>query len=54
MVEVADDGRGIDPEKVKRKAYEKGLITEDQLGAIGEVRRPSTWFSGPVSRSLPN
>ena len=36
VVEVADDGRGIDPEKVKLKAYEKGLISEEQLDTIGE------------------
>ena len=36
VVEVADDGCGIDPEKVKLKAYEKGLITEEQLDTIGE------------------
>jgi len=27
---VRDDGRGIDPEKIKRKAIEKGLITPEQ------------------------
>ncbi|KUH32106.1 histidine kinase [Thermococcus celericrescens] len=27
---VKDDGRGIDPEKIKRKALEKGLITPEQ------------------------
>lgn len=37
VVEVADDGRGIDPEKVKLKAYEKGLISEEQLETIGET-----------------
>lgn len=36
VVEVADDGRGIDPEKVKLKAYEKGLISEEQLDTIGD------------------
>jgi two-component system chemotaxis sensor kinase CheA len=36
VVEVADDGRGIDPDKVKLKAYEKGLISEEQLDTIGE------------------
>ncbi len=29
VIEVEDDGRGIDPEKTKAKALEKGLITED-------------------------
>ena len=31
VIEVIDDGRGIDPEKLKLKAYEKGLISEEQL-----------------------
>ncbi|MEW6417072.1 MAG: chemotaxis protein CheA [Nitrospirota bacterium] len=30
VIEVSDDGRGIDVERVKRKASEKGLITEDE------------------------
>ncbi len=29
MIEVEDDGRGIDPEKIKKKAIEKGLITPE-------------------------
>ncbi len=28
VIEIADDGRGIDPEKIRRKAVEKGVITE--------------------------
>jgi two-component system chemotaxis sensor kinase CheA len=28
VIEVRDDGRGIDPERVRRKAVEKGLISE--------------------------
>lgn len=29
VIEVEDDGKGIDPEKIKKKAIEKGLITEE-------------------------
>lgn len=29
VLEVHDDGRGIDPERVRRKAIERGLITKD-------------------------
>ncbi len=36
VVEVSDDGRGVDPERVKRKAYEKGLISEEQLESLGD------------------
>ncbi len=28
VIEISDDGRGIDPQVIKRKAYEKGLIDE--------------------------
>lgn len=34
IIQVEDDGRGIDPEKIKIKAYEKGLITEEELSKI--------------------
>jgi len=34
VIEVADDGRGIDPEIIKRKAYEKGIIDEHRLDTI--------------------
>lgn len=31
IVEISDDGQGIDPSRIKRKAFEKGLIDQDQL-----------------------
>ena len=33
-IEIADDGRGVDPEKVKAKAVEKGLVTPDQARSM--------------------
>jgi two-component system chemotaxis sensor kinase CheA len=33
---VRDDGRGIDPEKVKRKAIERGLITPEQAAEMSD------------------
>ncbi|NMO54161.1 chemotaxis protein CheA [Actinoplanes sp. TBRC 11911] len=36
-VEIGDDGRGVDPDRVKRKAYQKGLISEDELETLGEA-----------------
>jgi chemotaxis protein histidine kinase CheA len=30
IVQVIDDGRGIDPEKVRRKAVERGLVKEEE------------------------
>lgn len=37
VIEVHDDGRGIDPEKVRRKAVEKKLISETQVLTAEEV-----------------
>jgi two-component system chemotaxis sensor kinase CheA len=36
IISIKDDGRGIDTERVGRKAIEKGLITEDQFTAMGQ------------------
>ena len=36
IVEISDDGRGIDPERVKRKAYEKSLISEEELETMAD------------------
>ena len=35
VISIKDNGRGIDPERVSRKALEKGLITEEQLATMG-------------------
>lgn len=35
-IEIRDDGNGIDPERVKRKAIEKGLITAEQAARMSE------------------
>ncbi|MCK5334688.1 MAG: chemotaxis protein CheA, partial [Gammaproteobacteria bacterium] len=41
VIEVTDDGRGIDREKIKNKALEKGLFTADELERMSpsEVNR---------------
>ncbi|OMH40126.1 chemotaxis protein CheA [Desulfurobacterium indicum] len=36
IIGISDDGRGIDVEKVKQKAIEKGLITPDQAKQMSE------------------
>ncbi|MDO5383111.1 MAG: chemotaxis protein CheA [Eubacteriales bacterium] len=36
VIEVGDDGNGIDVEKVKAKAVEKGAITQEQADAMSE------------------
>jgi len=34
VVEIIDDGRGIDPQRVGRKAVQKGMITEEEMAAM--------------------
>jgi two-component system chemotaxis sensor kinase CheA len=36
IISIKDDGRGIDTERVGRKAVEKGLLTEEQLAAMSQ------------------
>lgn len=35
-IEIGDDGRGIDPEKIKKKALEKGLITPQAAAKMSD------------------
>jgi len=34
VIEIQDDGAGIDPEKIKQKAVEKGVITQDEANEM--------------------
>jgi len=34
VIEIQDDGAGIDPEKIKRKALEKGIITQEDAAEM--------------------
>ncbi|HWR61776.1 MAG TPA: chemotaxis protein CheA [Clostridia bacterium] len=36
VIEVEDDGKGIDLEKVKKKAIEKGVVTQSDVNAMDE------------------
>ena len=36
IISIKDDGRGIDTDRVGRKAVEKGLVTEEQLTAMSQ------------------
>ncbi|GAA4656999.1 chemotaxis protein CheA [Kineococcus glutinatus] len=36
VVEIVDDGRGIDTDKVRRKAYERGIIDEAALESMAD------------------
>jgi two-component system chemotaxis sensor kinase CheA len=37
VIEVSDDGKGIDPEVIRRKAIEKGLISEESVLSRSEL-----------------
>ncbi len=36
FIEISDDGRGIDPQKIKKKALEIGLYSEEELNNMAE------------------
>jgi two-component system chemotaxis sensor kinase CheA len=36
LIDISDDGKGIDPAVIKRKAYEKGIIDESTLERISD------------------
>ncbi len=44
IIEIEDDGRGIDIEKVKRKAIEKGLITPEEAQRMSDREALSLIF----------
>ena len=48
-IEVSDDGKGIDPAAIKRKAYEKGLIDEAALEHIGDREAVNLIFAAGLS-----
>ena len=45
IIEIRDDGKGISPEVIKRKAYEKGLISEEQLEKITDQEAVNLVFA---------
>jgi two-component system chemotaxis sensor kinase CheA len=44
VISVTDDGRGIDPDRVARKAVERGLIPEDAAEGIDAARAAELLF----------
>jgi len=49
VVEVADDGRGIDPAIVKRKARERGLLAAEELDTLSDEQAIDLIFSAGLS-----
>jgi two-component system chemotaxis sensor kinase CheA len=49
VVEVGDDGRGIDPAEVRRKAGERGLRPPDELAALSDEQALELIFAAGFS-----
>ncbi len=49
VITVRDDGRGVDPARVARKALERGLITADQVAEVDMDRAIELLFSAGFS-----
>ncbi len=45
LVEVSDDGRGIDPEAIRRRAVEKGLLSADEASRLDDKRSLELLFA---------
>ncbi|QIK36669.1 chemotaxis protein CheA [Caldichromatium japonicum] len=45
LIEISDDGRGIDPAVIKRKVYERGLIDESQLERLSDQEAQNLIFA---------
>ena len=51
LVEVRDDGRGIDPTKLRRKAVEKGIHTEESAARLSDQEAVDLIFLSDFSTS---
>lgn len=51
VIEVRDDGNGIDTEEVKRKALEKGVVTREQADSMSEKEAIELLFHAGFSTS---
>jgi two-component system, chemotaxis family, sensor kinase CheA len=49
LIEIQDDGKGIDPAVIKRKAYERGLIDEATLERISDQEALNLVFAPGLS-----
>ena len=49
IVEAIDDGRGIDPSAIRRKAGEKGLLSPDELANLSDQQAVDLIFAAGLS-----
>ncbi len=52
ILEVADDGRGIDPAAIRRKAAERKLATEEALSALSDAEAIDLIFTAGFSTAV--
>ena len=44
IIEISDDGRGIDPDKIAAGAFKKGLISEEDMGVMSHQEKINLIF----------
>ncbi|MBV5330574.1 MAG: chemotaxis protein CheA [Chlorobium sp.] len=49
IIEIRDDGKGIDPDVIKRKAYEKGIIDHERFERISDQEAVNLVFASGFS-----
>ena len=49
VIEIKDDGAGMDPDKLKRKAIEKGVITVEEANSMDDKQAFSLIFKAGFS-----
>ena len=49
VVDISDDGKGIDPQKVARTAVAKGLVTEEQIRFMSTMEKTELIFLAGLS-----
>ncbi|HED64738.1 MAG TPA: chemotaxis protein CheA [Planctomycetes bacterium] len=49
IVEIEDDGKGIDPAKLKKAAAEKGILSEEKLAAMSDAEAAKLIFQPGLS-----
>jgi len=48
-IEISDDGKGLNPERLRQKAVEKGLVTAEQAGKMSDRESLNLIFSAGFS-----
>jgi len=49
LIEITDDGKGIDPESIKAKAFEKGIIDEEKRARMSDQEAVNLVFAAGFS-----